>query len=201
MITLRVSQRARCRALSARLSRRHPRFAPICESLETRQLLSVSAFPGASRRGWQPASRERPAQCFRPPFEHGREPGRTIPESDPSRLRRESGRVQRQCRRRWRGSNDRDHRCLFRPEHRLRPREVRCSVRPVGSALIDPVCSERTGDGQCRVGTRNRARRRVGPLHGTGGEYRLDRGRSRHDRSIRCGPSRDRAARAFPSSR
>ncbi len=45
MITLRVSQRARRRALSARLSRRHPRFAPICENLETRQLLSVSAFP------------------------------------------------------------------------------------------------------------------------------------------------------------
>jgi hypothetical protein len=56
MITLRVSQRAHRRALSARRSSRPRHFAPTCEFLETRQLLSVSAIPVATTVGAVPAS-------------------------------------------------------------------------------------------------------------------------------------------------
>ncbi len=56
MITLRSSQRAHCRALSARRPGRLRHFAPSCDYLETRQLLSVSAIPFGPTVGAMPAS-------------------------------------------------------------------------------------------------------------------------------------------------
>ena len=56
MITLRISQRAPRRAISARRSSRPRHFAPSCECLETRQLLSISAFPAGPTVGAVPAS-------------------------------------------------------------------------------------------------------------------------------------------------
>ena len=56
MITLRISRRAHRRAISARRSSRPRHFAPACEYLETRQLLSVSAFPTGPTVGAVPAS-------------------------------------------------------------------------------------------------------------------------------------------------
>ncbi|MGP0070146.1 MAG: S8 family serine peptidase [Isosphaeraceae bacterium] len=56
MITLRDSQRAHRRALPARRPGRPRHFAPSCEFLESRQLLSVSAFPAGPTVGALPAS-------------------------------------------------------------------------------------------------------------------------------------------------
>ena len=56
MITPRVSQRARSRVLLLRRPTGSRHFAPVCESLETRQLLTVSAFPPTSMFGAIPGS-------------------------------------------------------------------------------------------------------------------------------------------------
>jgi hypothetical protein len=56
MISLRASQTAHRRALSARRPSRPRHFAPTCDFLETRQLLSVSGFSAGTAMGAIPAA-------------------------------------------------------------------------------------------------------------------------------------------------
>ena len=130
MSTFNLLSGARHGACSVRPPRRTRRLALACEPLETRQLLSISVFPAAiGLGGGSPAGHGRTQHL---PHSLGfiGKPHGALAQPDQDRLRCEPDRVRRECRGQRRGSNDRDRRCVFRPEHSIRPGHVR---RPVSA--------------------------------------------------------------------
>ena len=125
---------------------------------------------------------------------------------------RNSGRLRLQQRllrlddRQRRGPDDRDRRCLQRSEHRLRPGDVRCAVRHRRPAQPESRQSKWRHQParhrfDRRLGSRDGARRGMGPRHCPRGQHRAGRGQQRFRHQSVCGselrPGAGRTSRSF----